>query len=355
VTEVLAPSALSTESLGVWRDLQRNHPEFERPFFSPEYFRILEEVGRPVRIARLEHADGSPGFFPFEVHGTTARPAGGPLSDFQGVIAPVGRSFEPRALLRGCGLSAWHFDHLLITEPGVEVERCAGADSPYADLADGFEAYLDGRRAAGSGWVRQVPRKGRKMGRELGELRFEYDCRDRDVFAQLRAWKAAQREQTHTVDPLELDWASEAMDRFLDAREPEFSGVLSALYAGQTLVAAHFGLRSRRTLHIWFPAYDPQWEAYSPGMVLFLEMFRAAADEGVTRIDFGKGPARYKSSMMTDRARVAEGCVDLRPFGRLVSGTWYTARRWARESSLRSVIQGPKRRLRRWLFRMRLG
>ena len=80
----------------------------------------------------------------------------------------------------------------------------------------------------------------------------------------------------------------------------DFQGVLSGLYIGEKLVAAHFGMRSRRVLHWWFPAYDPELGKYSPGAQLLLELSRAAVY--VPPIGAGTGPftitPAYQAAML---------------------------------------------------------
>ena len=47
--------------------------------------------------------------------------------------------------------------------------------------------------------------------------------------------------------------------------------------------------------HSWFPAYDERFAKVSPGLLLLHEIFRAAPDLGITRVDLGKGGAHYKT------------------------------------------------------------
>ena len=49
--------------------------------------------------------------------------------------------------------------------------------------------------------------------------------------------------------------------RLFDTRSSDFGGMLSAVYAGPHLVAAHFGLRAGPVLHWWFPVYDPNFSS----------------------------------------------------------------------------------------------
>jgi CelD/BcsL family acetyltransferase involved in cellulose biosynthesis len=94
----------------------------------------------------------------------------------------------------------------------------------------------------------------------------------------------------------------------------EFAGMLSALYAGDELVAAHFGMRSRTVWHYWFPCFRREFAKYSPGLVLLLEMIRSAPPLGVRLIDFGKGDNLYKRRFMNTAIPIAEGAVAISSF-----------------------------------------
>jgi CelD/BcsL family acetyltransferase involved in cellulose biosynthesis len=353
---LLRPGALEPRHLKAWQDLQCTHAALDRPFFCPEYVRALDEVRGDIEVAVLEQDGGIAGFFPFQrVSPRVARPPGQRLCDFDGLVAPPDLELDPAVLLGDCDLRAWHFDHLLEAQPSLRRWQAAQVPSPVVDLHDGYESYLAGRRAAGVNWISQVPRKLRKLEREVGPLRFEFDSQDRTVLARVLAWKSAQRERTATDDVLQYPWVLELIDRLLDVRTPGFGCVLSGLYAGPHLVAGHLGMRSRRTLHLWFPAFDLAHEKHSPGLLMFTELIRAAAGAGVERIDLGKGADRYKLSLANAAVPVAEGCVDTRFLHRCFSRAYYAGRARYRVTTLARVLRGPKRRLRRLLRRWTPG
>jgi|WetSurMetagenome_2_1015567.scaffolds.fasta_scaffold69545_2 CelD/BcsL family acetyltransferase involved in cellulose biosynthesis len=348
----IRPRDLEPQHLETWRRLQCAHVELDRPFFCPEYIRVLGEVRDDVEVAVIERDGAAQGFFPFQrVSPRVAAAPGRRLCDFEGLVAPPDLEVDPVALLADCGLRAWRFAHLLGGPSSLEPWQAARVASPTVDLSSGYEGYLADRRAAGVHWVSQLPRKTRKLEREVGPLRFEYDARDPGVSAQVFAWKASQRERTLTDDPLQHAWMRQVMERLLECREPGFSSVVSALYAGPHLIAGHVGLKSRRTLHLWFPSFDLAYERYSPGLLMMTALIRAAAEAGLTRVDLGKGDDRYKLSLATGAVAVAEGCVDTRPFRGWVSRAFYAGRGRYRGTALEHVLRGPKRRLRRLLRR----
>jgi CelD/BcsL family acetyltransferase involved in cellulose biosynthesis len=104
--------------------------------------------------------------------------------------------------------------------------------------------------------------------------------------------------------------------------------MLSLLYAGERLVAGHFGMRGQSVWHYWFPAYDPKMAKYSPGLILLLKMAEHAPSLGVRTIDLGKGMSLYKQRLMNASVPLASGRVE---------SPWRSIRRQMRRN-LRSLV-----------------
>jgi CelD/BcsL family acetyltransferase involved in cellulose biosynthesis len=105
----------------------------------------------------------------------------------------------------------------------------------------------------------------------------------------------------------------------------DFSGALSLLYAGDRMIAGHFGMRSDSVWHYWFPAYDAMLAKYSPGIVLLLKMIEHACEAGISTIDLGKGMSPYKKRFMNAQVDVSSGSVEL--------PSWVYFKRTARRSA----------------------
>lgn len=331
-----------------WSALQRAVPSLASPYFAPGFTQAVAAVRPDVMVAVLEDEAGAWGFFPFQQgRDGVGRPVGGRLSDFQGVIAAEDASWDAAALVRACGLRAWRFDHLLASQAPWRPCHWTTAPSPYVDLSSGFEAYRRERREAGSREIEQIVYKTRKAGRRTGTVRFEPHTPDDAVFGALLRWKRAQYQATGQPDLTALPWVVQLLDRVRHAREEGFAGALAALYLGDRLAAVHLGMRSSSVLHYWLPAYDPELSRSSPGQLCLVELLRAAAAQGLRRLDLGKGQEPYKTRLTSDAVLVAEGAADLRPLARALGQRWFQLRRWARRSPLRRPLLGPVRWLRR--------
>lgn len=345
---LLRGGALPGEIVTAWAALQEQVPDLDGPYFRPEYVQAVAAVRDDVEVAVLEEAGVPVAFFPFQRGpGGLGRPVGGKFSDFQAVIAPANLRWDPAALLQGCGLRRFVFDHLLVAQEPLRAYHWSATTSPYVDLSGGFEAYRAERKQAGSREIEQILYKLRKAERRVGPMRLEWHSTDPAVLDALLGWKSAQLRSTGQPDHLSTPWVRRMLERILAAQGEPFAGVLSALWLGDRLAAAHLGMRSRNVLHWWLPAYDRALGPSSPGQLSFLEIARAAAERGVRRVDLGKGDEAYKARLMSGAIEIAVGAVDRRAIAAPLARTWYHAVEWARRSPLRRPLLGPVRWLRR--------
>ena len=138
----IPPIALTPEHLAAWADIQRADAALDSPYFRPEFTQAVAAVRGDVEVGVLEEGGEPVGFFPFQRgRRNVARPVGGMMSDFHGVVVRQGVAWDPRQLLRGCGLSAWHFDHLIAAQEPFRPHHWSVAPSPYIDLSQGWEGY----------------------------------------------------------------------------------------------------------------------------------------------------------------------------------------------------------------------
>ncbi|MFD3944490.1 GNAT family N-acetyltransferase [Streptomyces sp. NPDC058579] len=310
---VVAPRELGPREIEAWRELRGKSGAPENPFMGPEFALAVAAVRPRVRVA-VWWEDGEPvGFFPYEKgafgHG---RAVGLGVSDCQGAVLRPGLAPSPRALLRLCGLSAWEFDNLEDGQ-GAFLGGSGGAPeafaSPVIDVGRGYAAYEEALRGQSPKFLKTTLAKERRLGRQVGPLRFVFDERDPAALRTLMEWKSAQYRRTGRRDRFAKEWINGLVRGLHALREPGCSGVLSVLYAGERPIAAHFGLRSRTVLSCWFPSYDPEFAKYSPGLVLHLRMAEAAAAAGIGMLDLGRGAAEYKDALKTGELTVYEGSV----------------------------------------------
>ena len=338
---------LTADHVAAWASIQRADAALHSPYFRPEFTQAVAAVHGDVEIGVLEEAGEPVGFFPFQRSGrNVARPVGGKMSDFQGVIVRSDVAWDPQQLLRGCRLSAWHFDHLIASQRPLQPYHWNVAPSPYLDLSRGWEGYKSEQLAIHRDSFKRLMHKHQYATREAGPPRIEIDSVNSAAFQLLVKWKTAQYRRTGVTNVLGFDWTVALLQRVLAARGEGFSGMMSVLYVGDMVAAVLLSMRSFDVLHAWFSAYRPEFAQLSPGLIFWPELAKAFPAIGIRRIDLGKGPEEYKTHLMSATVDVAEGSIDLRSVAGTVRRNWHRAYQWARRSPLRRPLLAPGRVLR---------
>jgi CelD/BcsL family acetyltransferase involved in cellulose biosynthesis len=338
--ELIQPDQLTDAHIEAWLRLCAK----QSPYFHPRLTQLVGQVRDDARVAVLRDGDRIVGFFPHEQRRGVGRPIGGKLSDYHGIIAEPHTPIDPLELLRACRLTAWTFDHLPTDQTAFAPYAAVRDESPILDLSRGYDAYEADRIARGGKQLRETLRRERKLTREHGAFRFVQHADDPAVLDQLLSWKADQCRASFVPDFLALDWTRRLIRLIHAQRDADFAGQLSALYVNDRLIAAHFAMATSTVWHSWFPAYDPAFAPYSPGLILLLAMARTAAACGVQHIDLGKGMSTYKQSLMTGSLPLCEGVVELPSLATSARHARRAAEAWIRRSPLRTPA--------RWVNRM---
>lgn len=338
---VIRPGELGPEEIAAWTYMQRAMGSLASPFLCPEFAIAVDRVRPGARVAVLADGPEIAGFFPFQRRRLgVGVPIGSPVNNCQGVIHAPGVEWDARDLLRACKLSAWQFDCLAEGQEPFGRYVSAVAPSPAVNLTDGFPAYQEKLQANYPKFCKDLARRRRNLQRKAGELRFVADSRDPAELRTLMAWKSEQYRRTGWIDFFDRPWIVDLVDDLFSTRTSHFGGLLSVLYAGETPVAAHFGLRHRHVFTGCYPAYDPHFARHSPGLILHLGRLDAIASLGVYLVDMGKGLERYKQTLKNHDLYVAEGLVTRGPLHAAVHRARTGAVRWA----------GPQLRKRPLLF-----
>ncbi|WP_173877699.1 GNAT family N-acetyltransferase [Streptomyces sp. 3214.6] len=305
---MLRPEDLGEGDRERWRALRAASTLPRNPFMEPEFTDAVGLVRPRARVAVVYEGREPVGFLPYERGrlGQGQALAYG-VSDAQGAVLTPGLGLNAAELMRACSLSSFAFDNLEATQ-GLFVPHAAEEYAAYViDVGKGYETYESVLRSQSPKFLKTTLAKERRLGRQVGELRFVFDERDPAALRTLMAWKSAQYRRTGRRDRFAQGWITRLVDALAETRAPECSGTLSVLYAGERPLAAHFGLRSSTVLACWFPSYDPEFGKFSPGLVLHLRMAESAAAEGIGLLDLGRGAAEYKDSLKTGEIPVFEG------------------------------------------------
>lgn len=299
---------ISAGQIARWRKIQAACQDFASPYFCPE-FHVAVAASRPgIRLAILEEAGRIEGFFPHQiVTSGVAEAVGDKVSDCHAVIAAHDFAWTVEDLLRGAGLTEWHYRHLILSQSQFEPFHTERLRSPLVDLSAGFDAYAAAKERAGSHVLAKIAAMKDKLERAAGPLRYEAQCSDPATLHALMRCKSRQYRRTGKPDRFAIPWVVSLMERLQPARGAGFAGMLSVLWAGDCMAAAHFGMRSETIWNYWFPCYDPRFAAYSPGLILLTEILRSAAAMGVRIVEMGAGIGHYKDRFANSERILARG------------------------------------------------
>lgn len=289
-------------------------PEFYSPYFHPEFATCADRVRDDVSVLLGYSNDQLIGILPYQVCGESSlEPVGGAVNDYHGVLCDVQNPVGATELLRAAEFQQFKFHSLVSQDNPLNDYVYNRIEANVADFSTGREKFYKEIRDKSS-TIRRHPQKTRKMIRELGPLRLELDCRSNETLQWVIEQKRKRYARTGVVDFFGVEWTRNLLQEIFETRTEDFGGLLSALYAGDQLVAAHFGMRCRSTVHYWYPVYDSRFKIYSPGTQMFLDIVEQSKDLGIQKIDFGYGEDPYKARITNQRFHVLRGCIDFNSF-----------------------------------------
>lgn len=305
---VLRPEALTEADRSTWSALSRAANRSGGAFLTWQYATAVASVMPSARVAALEDGAGRKAFLAFQAKpgvlgalGVCER-IGGAISDYAGLVAEPGFAIDPGTLLARCGIGAFEFSHLDESQAAYGLAGEAPRVGLRIDLPEGGGGYLADLRQRKKSVVRETDRRLRRLAEKVGPARLEIDLRDRpDLLDTLFAAKLAQYARTGKDEGAVLaePWAQGLIRTLYAQNDPDCRGQLSALYAGDTWVALHVGLRAGDLLHYWFPVYNHELASFGPGRLLLQLTIEGAASSGIACIDRGEGDNPTKREYAT--------------------------------------------------------
>ena len=186
--ELIAPQLVRGELADAWNSIQRSNSKLDSPYFDLEFTQAVARVRDDVEVAVFSDEDQVVALLPFQrASDHHAVPVGGRLNDSHGIL------FHPRyehqssarelveRMMKAADLDSFAFHSLSQLDPSLKRFEFIEQGSHYMDLSDGWDTYYQWARK-NSVAIKRQKQKTRKMGREIGPVRFEFDCRDSEVF-----------------------------------------------------------------------------------------------------------------------------------------------------------------------------
>ena len=337
---------LKRPEISRWHEIVDGRPEFRSPFLQFEYAREVGLSCPGVRVGVIGSGETPAGFWPLqeESRSRIAIPVGGPLNGLQGLLADPGLAVQPCRLLSEAGLSGWKFSHQLPEQAEFAPYAFESLESPLIDVSQGFAPYLEERLSRGhtNRNITNTQRKKRRLARDAGDVSVETRCLDPGILDTLISWKRVQLQETARRDPFHrFPWVNGFLVRCLELEDPRFRAEMFVLRANQAPIAMLYGFRSFENYHGVFLGFDRRYASFSPGIILLVELAKAAQELGIDFINLGKGDEFYKKTLESRSLLVSTGLVTNSKISRFAG----YSRHLAKTRISRSAIGNHVRRL----------
>ena len=296
--EIVRPQDLTPQDEALWTAFLAEDPDLSGPYFDIRY---LKAVGRDVPragVARFYDGDTVVGYFPYQVRSGALQPLGTPLSDYHGIIGAEDVEIDFEALLRATGARRLEFQGWI----GSMAEKAAGLGlrRRVADTAHGFDHWWNTQNASHHKFFKNIGRCQRNVEKDFGGLAFTWER----VTPKLLDWvleiKRDQYRKTGMHDVFCCGWTRQLLEN-LAAYGDEGYGLRAGVFRHEgNIVAAEICLMSAEDVHLWFPAYDPDYYRYSLGILLAVAIIKNLSAEGIKRFDFGTGGEDYKAPLTVE-------------------------------------------------------
>ena len=337
-----------------WSHFQTLDSSFDNPFLSPRWAQAVERAqGRHatddpgLRVAVLTENGDANGFFAARCRGMTAIPAGAPMADYQAVVGRPGLEIDPPALVRALGVGRLDFGQMLKGQAAFAPYMRGSELSWIVDLGGGYGAYEAAAREQSS-VLKDIDKKRRKIEREIGPCRFTAMSRASSDFRKLIDLKRVQLKETNQTDIFAAGWTLRLIEELFERRDADFGGALFTLHVGDQLAAVHFHLRGGSTVHGWLIAHTPEFERYSPGLLLFQDILKWMDGGPYSRLDLGCGNYRFKRELSNHQQEIGHGFVGLASPATLARSVAYSLREAAEGLPLGGVSELPGKAMRRY-------
>lgn len=340
--EVFRFGDLNSTHLDDWFGILESNPGLKSPYFHPAYMESCVRAGREVCVSVID-SDYARSFFPFElISKKIAGPVGSVMSDFHGIICETGSSYRLFDIVKLSGLDMYAYDHFLSTQD-VTLSNGIIQNSPVIEIEHGYQAYVEDKKRAKSKLFKKINQYKNRIENKVGPLDYIHDCTDINLLHELIRLKSDQYKRTEVIDIFKYGWPGKILEQIFRQKEPDFNGKLSCLMAGGRLLSLHFGMQTNRCFHYWFPAYSVEYSSFSPGIVMLDYITRSVTDEGIKKIDLGKGDNLYKERFSNASTELCQGDEIVSVKTRLSLEIKNRSRDAVRQSRVLGVLSAPIR------------
>ncbi|EGF90090.1 cellulose biosynthetic CelD-like protein [Asticcacaulis biprosthecium C19] len=308
--DIVQVKELTATDEALWNGFVAARAELVGPYFDLGYVQAIAPSVPNSGVARFYDGDQIAGYFAFQKRGDILLPIGAPLSDYHAVISAPDFVADFDHLMRLTRTRRVEFQGLVGTSAGRGAHM--GLTRRIADATDGFDHWWATQDAANHKFFKNVSRCMRNVEKDFGGFDFSWE----KVTPELMDWtinlKREQYRRSGMHDVFGCRWTRGMLDRLAAVDSPDFGLRCGVLRHQGRLVAVEISLVQGEDVHLWFPAYDPDYGRYSVGILLTVAIIKNTEALGLKRFDFGTGGEDYKSPMTTSGGACLEGEVEIR-------------------------------------------
>jgi len=335
LVEIFPGDALPGDLVAEWRKLRDGQPELATPFLAPEFIQCVAAARPGVQVMVVSDCQGLALVAPFYRQSrTTAGPVADTFSDIEGAIIRPGFRPNVTQLMRAARLTRWQFRRWLAHQTMFTQYAACQYGNPLIDLSNGWDAYYRERRAAGSELWKKTAQKKRRIERSIGEIRFDFHQKDFQQLELVLQWKRHWTDAKGIYNPIGEPWHRELLRNLLHCHTDRFGSGIASLFVNDQFIAGIFYVRDGARASLWISGFDPEFGAYTPGMVCYYELLRAAPEHGLFLFEEGCGDEFFKTRLSSKYELLAEGEISRWPGVSSVRRAWMRSKRWLRESPL---------------------
>lgn len=338
----LATGEIPADLKLAWQAMRTANPHLHHPYFAPAFTEFAARSRKDTWLS-VRYRNGSPVAILscHRLDNGELLPIGGAINDYHGVIARTAEDCDLPGHLKSLAARRFSFHSWSWPIPAVAAwSVCTDILDTAAEIdRPGYLTELPLQSIT----IRKQGQKSRKMIRDLGRLRLDFDDRSPESLEWLIGLKREKYRRTGCTDFFQQAWTRELLAAIHQSDSPDLRGVLSILYVGDHRVAAHFGMISRGILHYWYPAFDRRFDCYSPGTELYLQIVAQALGEGVRRVDFGYGNELFKTKLANRTGKLACGVVGASTVELSLRRACYHLRQQVQQSKYRNLIRSAVR------------
>ena len=309
--ETVRPQNLTFADEALWNGMVAERVDLTGPYFDIRYIKAIGPNVPQSGVVRFHRGDTVVGFFPYQIRSGTLQPMGAPLTDYHSIISAAGLDVDFDALLKVTGARRLDFQGWV--GPMSDQATSTHLTRRIADLSDGFDAWWARQDGEHHKFFKNIGRCQRNVEKDFGGFDFSWERVTPDVMAWVLAFKRQQYRQSGMHDVFGCGWTRTLLDDLAACDSCDF-GLRAGVFRHEgKIVAAELSLVDRHEVHLWFPAYDPDYYRYSVGILLAIAIIREGAGRGVQRFDFGTGGEDYKSPLTVPAGVCLEGELNFHP------------------------------------------